>query len=393
MRDNDTNVESDSLLKKYARRPKMLEGLCLAELISFYNLTFKSQNTPDEQENNTDEEDNTVTYNKSDMDECFYVGNLKYQKRKKPKVIRFVNIKKEVDSENHFRELILLFYPWRKEQDLIANFSSFEEKYIYYKDEIFEKQNIFSLIPKNDLDAAISDYQSSTSTLSGHETHVKAYSAPNAEHTNEQDIAQRIQQSQKFSSLLPTKPSHARYDLGQDIGVSLNSDTSEFWVPHCIPDNQYYPLIQTLNLKQKSIFYHILHSFKMNKLPLHLFITGGAGVGKSQLLKAVHQSLLRILSHNLQESPDDIKVLLTAPTGKAAFLIKGTTIHSALQIPINQGYQYKPLSAEKLNTARTKYKSLKLMVIDEVSMVGNSVLNFVNRRLQEVMNSQNLSAT
>lgn len=154
--------------------------------------------------------------------------------------------------------------------------------------------------------------------------------------------------------------------MGQDIGVSLNSHNTELWVPLCIPDAQYYPLVQSLNVKQKFIFYHVLHAFKMKEIRLHFFITGGAGVGKSQLLKAIHQSLLRIFSHDLQENPDDLKVLLTVPTGKAAYLIRGTTIHSALQIPVSQGFHYKPLSAEKLNTLRTKYKSLQYITSHQI---------------------------
>lgn len=300
------------------------------------------------------------------------------------KVIRFVNIKKETDPENPFRELLLHFYPWRKEQDIKGDHSSYQEKYCQCTEQISMKQAMFSSVAKSELHAAFSEYQLSTCALCGHEPWVKAYSAPNMEHFNEQDLAEDIQYSSNFSSLLPSELSHSRYDLGQDIRVSLNSHNTELWVPLCIPDAQYYPLVQSLNVKQKCIFHHVLHAFKMKEIPLHLFITGGAGVGKSQLLKAIHQSLLRIFSPGLQENPDDLKVLLTAPTGKAVYLIRGSTIHSALQIPVSQGFHYKPLSAEKLNTLRTKYKSLKLMIIDEVSMVGNGMLSYINIRFQDM---------
>lgn len=79
MKDTDTNIECDNLLKKYARRPKILENLCLAELVSIYNLTYDFQFHSEEQ-SNTDEEDNTA----DDTGSCYHVGNLKFQKRKKP---------------------------------------------------------------------------------------------------------------------------------------------------------------------------------------------------------------------------------------------------------------------------------------------------------------------
>jgi hypothetical protein len=37
------------------------------------------------------------------------------------------------------------------------------------------------------------------------------------------------------------------------------------------------------------------------------------------------------------EDPDDIRVLLCAPTGKAAYNIHGLTIHNAFQIQPNKG--------------------------------------------------------
>lgn len=37
-----------------------------------------------------------------------------------------------------------------------------------------------------------------------------------------------------------------------------------------------------------------------------------------------------------------------APTGKAAYGTKGSTIHSALQIPASQGFHYKALTSDRL---------------------------------------------
>ena len=86
----------------------------------------------------------------------------------------------------------------------------------------------------------------------------------------------------------------------------------------------------------------------------------------------------------------EVKVLLLAPTGKAAFIIKGNTIHSALAIPACQSLKiYKPLDSNRLNTMRCLLGGLKLILLDEVSMVGNSMFNVqINNRLKDIKGSK-----
>ena len=86
----------------------------------------------------------------------------------------------------------------------------------------------------------------------------------------------------------------------------------------------------------------------------------------------------------------EVKILLLAPTGKAAFIIKGNTIHSALAIPACQSLKiYKPLDSNRLNTMRCLLGGLKLILLDEVSMVGNSMFNVqINNRLKDIKGSK-----
>ena len=61
--------------------------------------------------------------------------------------------------------------------------------------------------------------------------------------------------------------------------------------------------------------------------PVRLFITGGGGCGKSNLVRAIYQAVTKSLMYNGGD-PDKPRVLLLAPTGVAAVNIDGTTIHS-----------------------------------------------------------------
>ena len=103
------------------------------------------------------------------------------------------------------------------------------------------------------------------------------------------------------------------------------------------------------------------------------------------MTRALYQTLHRYLCSSEGQNPRECRILLAAPTGKAAYNINGTTLHSALFLPVSQGYRvYKPLETEKLNTLRTKYRHLSVIFIDEISMVGHDMLNFINLRLQQI---------
>ena len=69
--------------------------------------------------------------------------------------------------------------------------------------------------------------------------------------------------------------------------------------------------------------------------PFYIFLSGGAGVGKSHLIHAIYQGAIRALRQPGQ-NPDQPTVLLTASTGKAAANINGTTLHSAFNLPVRQ---------------------------------------------------------
>ena len=72
--------------------------------------------------------------------------------------------------------------------------------------------------------------------------------------------------------------------------------------------------------------------------------------------------------------------------GFAAFNISGQTICSTFHKKMYQGTNH--LSADELNTFRIKYRNLKIVIIDEISMVGNRTLNFISTRLQQLMGTK-----
>ena len=140
------------------------------------------------------------------------------------------------------------------------------------------------------------------------------------------------------------------YDLSPDLGIPSTS-FNEPLILNELPDDDYRQMVQTLNKDQKEFFYHILHKIKTSETPFYCFLSGGAGVGKSHLTKALYQAALKYYNTKAGDDFHQIKVMLLGPTGKAEYTIKGNTIHSALAIPANQSLKnYKQLDSSRLNT-------------------------------------------
>ncbi|KAF0747072.1 ATP-dependent DNA helicase [Aphis craccivora] len=79
-------------------------------------------------------------------------------------------------------------------------------------------------------------------------------------------------------------------------------------------------------------------------------------------------------------------VLLTAPTGKAAYGKIGLTLHSAFKLPLNQCAGLLPqLSSDISNTLRCQFANVKLLIIDEISMVGIKSLGYIDQRLKSIL--------
>ena len=115
--------------------------------------------------------------------------------------------------------------------------------------------------------------------------------------------------------------------------------------------------------------------------PLRLFVSGVGGTGKSFLIEAI-----KLLVHRIWES-EDLTVVVAAPTGLAAFNVGGLTNHRLFQLPIEHegqmaGYWSLPKVSQKV--MKTKLCRVKLIIIDEISMVSSLNLAYIHLRLEEL---------
>ena len=58
-------------------------------------------------------------------------------------------------------------------------------------------------------------------------------------------------------------------------------------------DEDYFSTMRSLNDKQKAVYDHCMKGMYDDSSPMNIFITGGAGVGKSLLMRALHDGFTR----------------------------------------------------------------------------------------------------
>jgi ATP-dependent DNA helicase PIF1 len=104
-----------------------------------------------------------------------------------------------------------------------------------------------------------------------------------------------------------------------------------------------------------------------------VFITGGAGVGKSFLVNKIVQAT----THK--------NVGVCAMTGCAALLINGSTLHSYLGIGLARDTPLQLANkVRKFITINQRLVTLQILLIDEVSMLNDELFEKISEFLQIV---------
>ena len=105
-----------------------------------------------------------------------------------------------------------------------------------------------------------------------------------------------------------------------------------------------------------------------------MIVTGQAGTGKSVLISQI-------------AAYESNSVILLAPTGVAATNINGSTIHSALGLPLNT--KQISMKGEKLRNLQARWKNIKTVVVDEMSMISSLMLNLIDQFMRQVFPDKN----
>lgn len=301
----------------------------------------------------------------------------RYSKRMLEKIIRYVHFKLHDDPEAYYCKQILLYCPWSAEGGNPFSLSINEDSYLLDGHSSFEERylSVKQIIEQNWKRYEFNDW------LDWDEVQKTAKELADADEVLFQvGISDLNTKTEEVES--------EKYDIGQDIGVTL-STTFDYEGGLALPlisNSDYYHEARRLIWDQRAFLYHIMHQFKYgSKGPFYEFLTGGAGTGKTVVVRVIAEAINRMHNHRVGVDPQSMKVLLVAFTGSAAFNVNGTTIHHAFHVPYGRKLlPYRRLSGEQQSRMRDQFMDLLFLIIDEISMTGATLLYYVHRRFQDI---------
>ena len=346
--DEGESIFCNSLHDYYQDRPKNSQnseidwdGMCLADFVANFNVSKSKPKSPNA----------IILQNKRG----FIV------KRSKECVIRYF-LKYEHENE-YYRALCILFLPFRDENaeihhnDVVALYKENEDSIENIRLRFESHRDIVQAIGEQEEKRAKLDESSDDETDDDHSD-------------VETTTAEEMKDFQNYVKV-QAQNQIRKYNEGKEV----------------MSEDEYLSKINSLNSQQRKIFddFNERITDPEDEIPFYLYIGGEAGTGKSYLLNLMIQSTNRLPNYSGQ-SLDKPRCLVMAPTGVAAYIVKGSTIDSSLGIqPQSKRKSFTPGSASRNSNMRFLYEDVKVIFLDEASMCGNSKFTIMNYRLQEIM--------
>lgn len=386
---NDTDVFCKGIHDRYADRPHspdIFPDMCLADFASKYNIKVKPYENDEENreheahvvEDDQPQPPGAPTRRRKLQSYTLLDGETVISERRVPKVIRYVHYNEAQDPVNYYREMVLLFYPWRDE-NLEVETANCEAIYKNKRNKrvILANYNRYNAV-RVDLNAIAHALENDR--LEGENEQIRLMAGE----------GQPIHSQPEFLNHYDYDDTIIRPNILVEMGEAVEECVNvvkKYVVPGQMKNDEYYALVDSLNIKQRDYLMHVISLFEQGELPFYHFISGGAGVGKSRLISAIYQSVLRIIRREPGPVDDDMpEILVAAPTGKAAHNIGGMTVHHTFHLKVNQGQNTVDggLNFDTLNTLRAKFSKVRLIIIDEVSMLSLGLFHQIHENLRQI---------
>lgn len=362
--DNSTDIFQTNILDYYRHRPIEFKHRSLFYFASWFETCPAPQT-------------NSARIRTNQLQRVYITSfDVWLKKRSKPCVLRFPSF--ALLSEDYFLCMLMLLYPHYSETELLQPCSSFQESFFAKRSHFDSEINWTHFSMTDHIETIIRKH------------HLCQQEIPTCAHDSNRDDSEKFDDTEADNileeiSVETDLQSPEVYDKASDLNTFIDLPSIEESI-HCMqtsqmPDADFHRKIDQLTKCQKQALQIVQNHFcTQNPDPLYLFITGGAGVGKTFLTDVITEYLKRETALNLGVNP----VLVCAPTGTAAKNVKGQTIHSLLQIPVSRFMTFQELSSYSLSRLQKKFQFVHTLLIDEISMVSDKFLTYISRRLSAI---------
>lgn len=142
-------------------------------------------------------------------------------------------------------------------------------------------------------------------------------------------------------------------------------------------------LMRMVHKKHNELLHHVTSNLlSRNNSPFQIFLTGLAGCGKTFVIKLIMEIYNRFTNNN---GICNAYITCTS-TGKVAVTIDGITVHTALKIFLSNLHQ---LHTKDVHQYRALFKYVKVLIIDEISMIDAELLARIDARLKQITSNYN----
>ena len=358
--ETDTKIFSPDFIHDfYPRRPETpyFDEISLHNYVKNYERTYNKK-IPQE-----------FVIEIKDEDGQNIIARLKERTEKNRPIIQHYEFDAKKNPESFYYSFLCLYKPWRQDSDILGSSSTYKEEFFRVLESLPEMKDRYER--RSTMKRMREEMEERADEEAANDDHTTAEDDNLADNMDDNNpvIGQALQDFENInnSSAIKTEEELARFVS------TLNSDQQRVYAK--ITSS----LLHSIDHKEGNC------KCAVNK-PLMMYVSGFGGTGKTYLIKAlVGFMFVQRNVHN--RSCDNI---LGAPTGLAADNIKGQTLHSAFNLPVEHGDhpKYASLSKQTLTQTRAVMKDLECVIIDEVSMVSNVILLLVHMRLCEIFNQK-----
>ena len=306
-------------------------------------------------------------------------GNQPWSRHTKKPILRVFPRPKLVPNSNnenndqYFKHKLKLYVPWQNnfEQSINPNNLPWSEVYRNYSQQIPDFVDLDDWLNNEDDEFEIEENEDHQfQDLNDWMIYMRL--RPNDEQLQQAELGLREQ-----DTTFDWTASYNNYENHNELMNFTSNLAAQFQQNEAEPvmPNVQFSNEQTRVLEVIQAQIHFLRTnVQLENFRQSIIIQGKAGSGKTTLIQAIKA----ILYHELGRE----SYCVMAPTGTSASLLNARTIHSKLKINVDS--IMRPLQPQILNVLQDELSGCFFVIIDEMSLIGCSLLRKIDLRLREI---------